>query len=393
MDDRKTFLDYWLVIYRNRAVVLLTLASAMATAWIVSESRDPIYQAQTVFFLPNPLASMPSSFFSGPELPAQVPVLPVTNRALERVYLGILESEAIRKIVAEEVPGKSAFDLIRDADVEISRNHVVEVQVRDEDPDLAARVANAYPLAMERFLLSLSSSQRERNLEAMGNVLSDAEDQLDAARQELLDFLLEQGTPDVGQESLALVRRRQQLEDQVQAVQAELDALDQRLLEAEERFRREAATWGGGGTADADKEVSDDPDDEELLLLGLDVGRLLLLGVGTRPGLGLLGLRGLGLALGSTPTRSGGPPAGTGLVLLGRRLGLLLVLRGLGWRGRWRRGRGLLGGRGPWGRFLRFGYGGGSLLRGRQSPTVPSPGQDAPFPGRARSHTHAGCKR
>jgi uncharacterized protein involved in exopolysaccharide biosynthesis len=250
MDDSKTFFDYWLVIYRNRAIVLITLASAMTTAWLASEIRDPIYQAQTVFFVPNPVAATSSSFFAGPELPARGPALPVTNREQERAYLAILESEAIRNIVAEEAPGKSAARLDRDADVEITRNHTVEVRVWDRDPDLAAQVANAYPVAMQRFLWSLSSEKRERDLEAMGDVLTDAEAELDVARQELLDFLLEQGTPDVGQESLALVQRRQQLEDQVRAVQTELDALDQRLPEAEDRFRREAAIWGGGEAAD-----------------------------------------------------------------------------------------------------------------------------------------------
>jgi uncharacterized protein involved in exopolysaccharide biosynthesis len=250
MDDSKTFFDYWLVIYRNRAIVLLTLASAMATAWLASVVRDPIYEAQTVFFLPNPVTSASSSFFAGPELPPRGPALPATNREQERTYLAILESEAIRKIVAEEAPGKSMARLKSEADVEITRNHTVEVRVWDRDPDLAARAANAYPVAMQRFLSSLSSDKRERDLGAMRDVLSDAEAELDVARQELLDFLLEQGTPDVGQESLALVQRRQQLEDAVQATQAELDALDQRLPDAEERFRREAAIWGGGEAAD-----------------------------------------------------------------------------------------------------------------------------------------------
>lgn len=250
MDDSRTLLDYWLVIYRNRAIVLLTLASAMATAWLVSESRDPIYRAQAVFFLPELLSSTSSSFFSGPELPPRGPGLPGTNRERERSYLAILESKAIRKIVAEEAPGKSMARLRRDVDVEITRSHMVEVRVWDRAPDLAARVANAYPVAMERFLSSLSSGKRERDLEAMRDVLSDAEAQLDVARQELLDFLLEQGTPDAIQESLALIQRRQRLEDGVQAAQAELDALDRRLPEAEERFRREAAIWGGGEAAD-----------------------------------------------------------------------------------------------------------------------------------------------
>jgi hypothetical protein len=48
----RTLLDYWLVLYRRKWIIGLIVLSAMVTAWILSKTVAPFYEAKAVFFVP-----------------------------------------------------------------------------------------------------------------------------------------------------------------------------------------------------------------------------------------------------------------------------------------------------------------------------------------------------
>lgn len=48
----RTLLDYWLVLYKRKWIIGLIVLSAMVTAWILSKTVAPFYEAKAVFFVP-----------------------------------------------------------------------------------------------------------------------------------------------------------------------------------------------------------------------------------------------------------------------------------------------------------------------------------------------------
>jgi uncharacterized protein involved in exopolysaccharide biosynthesis len=241
MAEDKTLYDYWLVVYRQRAVVLLTVASAMAAAWILSKTLPPVFEAQCDFFFIQEM--LPSSFFSPDSGPARRRVFPMTISELERSYKSIVDSNAILRLLRERISAEfRELDIDElDVDVAVTRDHVMRVTVWGPDPEMVARVANAYPQVVDDFLNDLTLRRQQEVLKAMEEEFSDAQRQLAAARDELRDFLLGQGASNVSNRARALMERRQTLEAEIQTTQAQIAAVDRRILEAEERFRSEAA--------------------------------------------------------------------------------------------------------------------------------------------------------
>ncbi len=155
--DPRTLLDYWLIVYRHRLIVLLTVLSACLTALVVSLFLPRIYEGVEEFYVSEFPAA--TAFFTpdGGSGASREPPLPVILQEREKSFQGILESYTILQRVNKAVPEKSIDDLSKDVDVMATRNHVLRVRVRDRSPVVAARVANAYAAALNDFFMSTSA--------------------------------------------------------------------------------------------------------------------------------------------------------------------------------------------------------------------------------------------
>lgn len=239
----KSFDHYWLVLVRMRAVAFLTMAAAAVTAYLTSWLIDPVYDAQSRFYVVD-AADPGGVILSGTagSLVGQSPgaFLPSLAEAAIASHVGILQTDAIRKRVHERVPQKPIRQLETDIDVWPVKKYLLGMRAWDKDPKVAAAVANAYPAALNEFLQSVAAQRARDSLRALQQSRGELETQLRTARIKRERFLDLQHTPSVKDELNKLLDRKSNLEFSIQTAQARLQGIDERIARAEEQLQREA---------------------------------------------------------------------------------------------------------------------------------------------------------
>ena len=165
VQDFETELDrsmsgYLTTLYRSRFIILLAMLSAGYFGYHLSKSIEPRYEATAQFYLPE------SATRPGRD-EAELPVAPVPsgNRDGATAAVSLLRTDALRARVNELVPEKPFAELDLDVDPVVERSSMVHVYVRDTEPDVAARVANAYFQAFTDFVADQQESQQDGTLE------------------------------------------------------------------------------------------------------------------------------------------------------------------------------------------------------------------------------------
>ena len=94
--EPRTFQEFGSFLYRRRAVILITAASASLAALAVSLSLPKVYEATCDFIVTEP--AEPPSFFTpdgGNGAASREVLLPVITQERERSYQGLLESNGM----------------------------------------------------------------------------------------------------------------------------------------------------------------------------------------------------------------------------------------------------------------------------------------------------------
>jgi uncharacterized protein involved in exopolysaccharide biosynthesis len=209
--------EYWGIVWRRRWVVLITAAVATVTALGLSARQDRVYEAFTEFYVAESLP--PVGAYSG-DVPLiallQNALLPGLKLEVEYAFQGLLESQAIQSRVYGAVPEKPQHELPAHVKVSATRTHLLRIRVRDGSAETAARVANAYPSALESFLGDVAAPREQQSLDAAKAAFDRALEALAAARGELQAFLEGVRAPDMDSTIAESVSRRSSLERELE---------------------------------------------------------------------------------------------------------------------------------------------------------------------------------
>jgi len=236
----KSFDHYWLVLVRLRVVVFLTMAAAAATAYVTSLVIDPVYDARTQFYVVDDVDTGGVLLSGAAGRQSRGAILPAMAEPTIATHIGILQTDAIRKIVHERVPQKPMPQLERDVDVWPVKKYLLGMRAWDEDPKVAAAVANAYPAALNEFLQSVAAQRARDNLRVLQESRAELETQLRTARKQREGFFDLRHTPSLKDELNKLLDRKSNLESSIQTTEARVQGIDQRIARAEEQLEREA---------------------------------------------------------------------------------------------------------------------------------------------------------
>lgn len=226
----RTLRDYWDILYRRRIVVVVTVVTAVVSATALSVGLSPVYEATCQFYVAE--TAVPPDLFS-PDDPtgalSRQLLLPTVAQERDRAYKGMLESAAVRDLVAAAVPEQSAQHLDSHVDISVSRTHMLRVSVRDGSADVAARTANAYARAMADFLGGTRSRQQEQSSHAMAAQLQKTQAQLEEVNNELVAFLDNAGTADVQKEIQEIIRYKASMEADLRKARIDHAAMQSRI--------------------------------------------------------------------------------------------------------------------------------------------------------------------
>jgi len=223
MKQEGTLYHYWMALYRRKSAILLVSLSAAAFAYGVSLALPPVYEAQSTFYVP--FASS-TALYTADVAVGQVekaPLMPVVEEKQAGVHLGILQGNEIASAILEKFPDKTQKYLNLNVDFVLSEHFLIDVFVRDRDPQLAAAVANAYPPAYKAFHARSLSARSAMTSRALEEQLAATKNMLAAnlqAQQRLRD---RNTSPSVAMESL---------QSEHQRLAALITTLEQNLIEA-----------------------------------------------------------------------------------------------------------------------------------------------------------------
>jgi polysaccharide biosynthesis transport protein len=140
--------QHWGDIYMKRWLVVLTATSSAVTAYIFSSLVTPVYEAKTTFYL---AANATPVSYVGPSPDAPpLPLLPLPEEKAAALDVGILRGREVRTRLADEFD-LSVAEIARRVDVTVSGEFMIDVFVRNPDPDLAAEIANEVPAVYSEF--------------------------------------------------------------------------------------------------------------------------------------------------------------------------------------------------------------------------------------------------
>jgi hypothetical protein len=192
-------------------------------AYWISLVLPPVYEAKSTFYLPVVSSVPPYTADPGAGQMEKAPLMPVTNEKEGGVHLGILKGEAISTAILEQFPSKTRGDLNLNVDFVMSEYFMTEVYVRDPDPELAAAIANAYPVAYKAFHGRSMASRSAFPVKAL-------ESQLASIKKSLADNLVAQQRQRDRNVSLSVAM--ESLQTEYRSLTALLDSTQKNLIEA-----------------------------------------------------------------------------------------------------------------------------------------------------------------
>lgn len=234
----KELLDYWLILYRRKWLIIFVMIAAIATTVAYSYFLPVVYQSKAVFFIPR-LPDVVSFLSSDDKSLKRSPLLPEIAEEPHSPYMGLLKSKALRALVQKDFPHKTIEDLKSDVDFSLSNEYMMEVYARDLDPVKAAGIANAYVKYLNQLVDSYSKSltgSHESNIE---QEIEGVQVKLDNARQQLKEFQEKSSAVALGEEKAQLVSQKMKLEAEVDADKIALHENDTKILALQQQITEE----------------------------------------------------------------------------------------------------------------------------------------------------------
>lgn len=235
--------DYWFILYRRRKTVYLIVLFSLAFAALLSWLIPNVYEAKSVFFVPSKPDSV--TFFSGESNQiARSPLIPEPKGEFQKIYLGIFESEALRKKVRETFPQKTLRELKKDVDFHGSSNFLLEIYVRDHDPVLAAEIANSYVRYFDQMLNDYSLGMAVEKRKAMERELIETQKKLAQARSALAGFQSENKITKIDEENQHLTGLKTDFQKSLEETEVRSREVARKLESLQEQIQKESEMFG-----------------------------------------------------------------------------------------------------------------------------------------------------
>jgi uncharacterized protein involved in exopolysaccharide biosynthesis len=241
--DQTTIDDYWLALYRQRWIVITVMVASAVLAWFLSGRITPRYEATAAFYVPGDVIRPGDGGLD--ESRAR---LPGTGLGEAKGFASLLEGgDATRAIAAYFKDRQITPDVLyRDVDLIVSRQGVINVYVRNTDPELAAQIANRYVWYFNEFHTRIVRDGLAHTLDGIekerGAVISRKEQR----EQALQEFEQKNQIASLEDEVKELEAKRNRYEDRIKeadaaviAAQQRVDVLSKQLSEEDDAYRQD----------------------------------------------------------------------------------------------------------------------------------------------------------
>lgn len=233
-------LGFWYTLYTRRWLIVLVVASAMLSAWVLSLVLPPVYEARALFFVPSEAGS---TTFLGPPTGSlsRETLAPIPTEDANGPYIGVLGGKTIAELVANDFPTKTARDLMRkDIDVGLTEEYLLEVYARDRDPKVAAGIANAYVRYFNKVMSDYSLQSQGEIAETLRGQLAEHRRLYEESVAKLRNYESEKKIGDLKSEMELLTKQRADFANQIEQARVARWELNPRIDAVRGALRKES---------------------------------------------------------------------------------------------------------------------------------------------------------
>ncbi|MGH7256704.1 MAG: GumC family protein [Nitrospirales bacterium] len=244
-EDEVNLLDYWRVMWKRRRLIVGLCTVAVAAALGASLMMPKIYES-TATLLPQleshdggglgALLAASGAAGAAQGLGISLPGMPATPTD---IFAAMLKS----RIMADEVIAR--FDLLeryatetmQDArkalegatSIKVTKEKVIRITVEDQDPKMAADIANFYVANLDRLNRTLNVSKASQNRKFIEQRLEETQVHLARAEEVLKDFQTKNKTVAVEAQSQAMIEAAASVQAQISAHEVQLQVMSSYL--------------------------------------------------------------------------------------------------------------------------------------------------------------------
>lgn len=241
IDDELVLLEYWLVLWRRRWLIAGLFVVSVVATMLISFQLPKIYES-TATILPQlesgssgglaALMGGQGSIGMAEGLGISLPGRPATPTD---VFVAMLKSRTMAEALVEEFDLKTRYEVetgqaAREAlgaatTIQVTEEQVIQVTVEDEDPRMAAEMANAYVDHLNRLNQTMNLSKAAQDRSFIERRLVQTEARLASAEESLKEFQQQHKTVAVEQQSNAMIEAAAQIQAQIMAQEVKLESL------------------------------------------------------------------------------------------------------------------------------------------------------------------------
>ncbi len=235
-DDEINLLDYWLVLVKRKLLIGIITVMAFAGSAIYSLTLSNIYVSTASILPPQQEGSMGSGIIS--QLPGGLGSLAGGFLGISvpsDVWIAILKSETIRDAIINRHNLMRTFKAknMEDArntlgskvNVELSKEGMISISVKDENPEMAATLANAFVEELDKVNKGMVTTAGRRMRVFVEGRLKDVKVDLTKAEETIKTFQERNRAVQLDAQSTAILGAIGSVKGQVMAKEVELQTL------------------------------------------------------------------------------------------------------------------------------------------------------------------------
>ncbi len=237
-EDDIDLLEYWRVVWRRRVLIggLFVLAVILATGWTLFMPK--VYESTVTIFPPMDSGSSgggmaaAASALGGGGLGIGLGGMSATPVDL---FVAMLKSKTLGEMVASQLELARVFGVDTEEDagqilegstkVSTSSEKVIKITVEARDPQLAADIANAYPVALNQLNQKVSINKAGQHRQFLAKRTAEAKIDLDKAEGALADFQTRNKTVSLDQQASGALKAAADIQGRISATEVQLQVL------------------------------------------------------------------------------------------------------------------------------------------------------------------------
>ncbi len=274
-DNSTTLFDYWDVLVARQKVIVGLCGMGMVVSLVVSFLLPNVYES-TSSVLPQleskeggalaALLASPAAGGMAQNLGLGLPGLPTTPTD---VFVSILKSrlmadEVIKKFnLMDRYREKTMVDTRKELEdhlrITVTKEKVIKVAVEDEDPQVAADMANFYVTNLDRLNRTVTVSKAGQNRVFLERRLNETMESMAKAEDALRDFQAKNKTVAVEAQAKVMIEAAAMIQGQITAQEVQLQVMGTylspdnpdlaRIRSNVEELKKQLATMGSGKDA------------------------------------------------------------------------------------------------------------------------------------------------